>query len=613
MITGMLHSAVETNPSKIALVCGQQRIPYDELARGVASFAAGLSSLGIKEGDCVAAVLRNCPEFVIGFLASTSLRAIFLPLNPQYTRSEIYRFIADAPARVIIAGASSLTTCQAAVGSMEPAVPIVVVGEQRPGAISFHDLTGNGKLSLNGKSADARALYLYSSGSTDTYKRVCCTQENLYFEARNFVETMQLTSEDAILCTIPLFHSYGIGNCLLDALYLGTTLVMLEQNPATGQGEDGPFINQCGQLARLVQQEGIRFYPGVPYQFAVLAGLPESFPIDFNSVRLCVSSGDFLPRRTYERFLTRFGQPIRSLYGSTEAGSIAINSAPRDRLEFGTVGKPLCNVVIQVRGADGQVLNSGQKGEIWVKSPTLPPKGYDNRPELTEEVFRDGFYRTGDFGLVDREGQLTLTGRKQSFVDIAGYKVDLGEVEEALLECPGVQEAATLGVNIPNVGTLIKAVIVARPGWGEHEIQTFCRERMAFVKVPRLIELRDALPRSSTGKVLKSELADVTPFLDQICDITTQKLIEQLKRSFPERRGRLLTSLVQWQTAAVLGRPVEEVPIDSGFAQLGLDSFASIELRVRLEYLLERELPETLTFDHPTAGAVAQYLQKPSR
>jgi acyl carrier protein len=306
--------------------------------------------------------------------------------------------------------------------------------------------------------------------------------------------------------------------------------------------------------------------------------------------------------------LARFGQPIRSLYGSTEAGSIAIDCDPKEGLILGSLGRPLRNVMVEVRDCAGRVLAPGQEGDIWVKSPTLPPSGYDNRAALTDEVFHAGFYRTGDVGTLDTDGRLGITGRKQSFVDIAGYKVDIGEVEEVLQECPGVAEAAALGVTIDSMGTLIKAAVVAKDGWDEDDIRAFCRERLAFVKVPRIIELRDRLPRSSTGKVVKSELGDVGPYLDRIRDAATVRAVRQLSVAFPEQRRRLLRGIVQAQAAAVLGRRPGEIPDDLGFTELGMDSFASIELRARLEYLLEQTLPETVTFDHPTVAAVVDFL-----
>jgi long-chain acyl-CoA synthetase len=385
-------------------------------------------------------------------------------------------------------------------------------------------------------------------------------------------------------------------------------LVILKTKSTRDHGADVPFLNQCADVAELIRRESIRFYPGVPYQFSVMAGLPEQFAIDFSPVRLCISSGDMLPKRTYERFLARFGLPIRSLYGSTEAGSIAIDLASKEQLNFGSLGMPLRNVSIDIRDAAGGSLGADQEGEIWVGSPTLPPTGYDNRPALTADVFRDGHYRTGDVGRLDPEGRLIITGRKQSFVDIAGYKVDIGEVEEVLEDCPGVLEAAALGVTIKNMGTLIKAVVVAKEGWREAQIRAFCRERLAFVKVPRLIELRPSLPRASTGKILKSELRDVTPYLDSIRNGETLRAIQQLSGALPAQRRRLTRIIVQTQAAAVLGLSPKDIPDEQGFSALGMDSFASIELRARLEYLLGCELPETMTFDHPTIAAVVDYL-----
>ena len=607
MLTAMLRAAASADPSKPAIVCGGARISYGELVGRVARCAAGLRGLGVELGACVAAALVNCPEFIIAFLATASLRAIFLPLNPRYTRGELQRLIADGAARAVIAGGPSLGACRAIVAESKPTLPLIAVGDAISDAIPFDALSGPGDRGTDADSFAGRALYLYTSGSTDTYKRVCCTQENLRYEALNFVETVGLTRDDAILCTIPLFHSYGMGNCLLDALYLGATLVILE--PSTdGQGADVPFVNQCGRVAELIRTEAVRFYPGVPYQFSVLNGLPERFPIDLSGVRLCISSSDVLPKRTFERFLARFGQPIRSLYGSTEAGSIAIDCDPKEGLVFGSLGRPLRNVTVEIRDSEGKALAPGQEGDIWVKSPTLPPSGYDNRPSLTAEVFHAGFYRTGDIGTLDAEGRLGITGRKQSFVDIAGYKVDIGEVEEVLHECPGVAEAAALGVTIDSMGTLIKAAVVAKPGWDEDDIRAFCRERLAFVKVPRIIELRDRLPRSSTGKVVKSELGDTGPYLDRIRDAATVRAVRQLSVAFPEQRRRLLRGIVQVQAAAVLGRRAGDVPDNLGFTELGMDSFASIELRARLEYLLEQTLPETMTFDHPTVAAVVDFL-----
>jgi long-chain acyl-CoA synthetase len=436
------------------------------------------------------------------------------------------------------------------------------------------------------------ALYLYTSGSTDTRKRLCCTQENLFYEALNFVETVGLTAADNILCTIPLHHSYGLGNCLLDAVYSGSTLVLLEPDNA-------PFVAHCRRVLEFIRDEEIRFYPGVPYQFQVLAALPDCSPSDLAGLKLCVSSGDVLPRQTYERFLSRFGLPIRSLYGSTEAGSISLNMDPAETMQFGSLGLPLQNVEIRIRDDAGQDLPPNESGQIWVKSPVIPQAGYENRPELTAEVFRDGYYNTGDMGMVETRGRLVMTGRKQTFVDVAGHKVDVREVEEVLQSHPRVREAAILGVEVPNLGTLIKAVVVTEGGCGEADILSYCRQRLAAFKVPRLVEFRDALPRSPLGKVLKSELGAVETY-------PANAHLADCEQPLPT--VELLAAQIQEQAAlslqcdpGLLGRSVS-------FRSMGFDSLRAGELHLRLVQLTGLPLSITVLWNYPCIDELAAAL-----
>jgi long-chain acyl-CoA synthetase len=585
MLTEMLRKAVTADPGKTAIVQGNRRIRYDELDALAGGCAAGLRRRGVGPGDCVAVALPNCPEFVTGLFACARSRAVMLPLDPANRADEAQRLVADARAKIVIADArrASWFTGSGAI------------------VTEFEALLGRPADPAAADAFDGPILYLYTSGSTEERKRLCCTQANLYYEAYNFVETVGLNAADNILCTIPLHHSYGLGNCLLDAMYAGSTLVLLEP-------EEAPFAARCERVLELIRDEAVRFYPGVPYQFQVLAALPEHARPDLADLKLCVSSGDVLPRQTYDRFLRHFGLPIRSLYGSTEAGSIAINTDPDGQMEAGSLGPPLRNVVIQIRDAEGKGLPAGVDGEIWVKSPTIPPSGYDNRNDHTHEAFRAGFYKTGDVGRLNHRGHLILAGRKQSFITIAGNKVDTAEVEEVLQSCPGVREAAVLGVEVPRIGTLLKAALVTDGSCRHSEIWEFCRHRLAFYKVPRLIETHSSLPRSSMGKVLKSELGGVESYLEGIRNGEAAQIVGRLSTVFSGKRRSMVTSLVQAQVAAVLGKPITTVPRDVGFVELGMDSFGAIDLRARLEYLFDRELPQTFTFDHPTVDAITERL-----
>jgi long-chain acyl-CoA synthetase len=584
MLTRMLRKAVQAHPAKAAIVQGDRRIRYDELFDLAGRCAHGLRRLGVGAGDCVAVILPNCPEFVTMLFACARLRAVMLPLNPQYTREEVQRLAADAGAKAVIADPPR--------------------GELFAGAGAT--IADFGKILAD--SADPMpdefggpALYLYTSGSTDAYKRVCCTGENLFYEAHNFVETVRLTAEDNILCTIPLYHSYGTGNCLLDAVYAGSTLVLLD-------ADDAPFAGRCGRVLELIRQETIRFYPGVPYQFAILAAFPEAVRADLSGLKLCVSSGDVLPRQTYQRFFDRFGQPIRSLYGSTEAGSISLDTDPVETLQFGSLGRPLKNVEIRIRDEAGHDLPTGESGLIWVKSPVIPPAGYDNRPELSAQVFRNGYYNTGDIGKQDARGYLVMTGRKQTFVDVGGYKVDIGEVEEVLQNHPQVREAAALGVEISGLGTVIKAAVVTEGSCREADLLSYCRERLALFKVPRLIEIRDTLPRSPIGKVLKAELGDVTAFLDSVRPADFQRDWRAVAKKGREQQIELLAAHVTTQAAASLQcEPASVVP-SMPFQSMGFDSLRVAELQQRLVKLTSLQLPVTVLWNYPSVQQLAEAL-----
>ncbi len=583
MLTDLLSKAVTAHPRKAAIVQGARRVRYDELDALVGQAAGGLRQLGIGTGDCVAIVLPNCPEFVAALFACARLRAVMVPLNPQYTREELLRFAADARAKVVIADSpraglvagSGMIVAEWQALLRHPAVP-------RP-ADPFC----------------GRALYLYTSGSTETAKRLCCTQENLFYEAHNFVETVGLRAVDNILCTIPLHHSYGLGNCLLDAVYAGSTLVLPEPT-------DAPFVAQCRQILELIRAEGVTFYPGVPYQFQILAALPADPQVDLAGVKLCVSSGDVLPRQTYVRFLKQFGLPIRSLYGSTEAGSISVDTDPAETIQFGSLGRPLKNVEIRIREA-GRDLPANESGQIWVKSPVIPPTGYENGPELTREVFRDGYYNTGDVGKLDARGHLVMTGRKQTFVDVGGHKVDVGEVEEVLHSHPLVREAAALGVEAPNLGTMIKAVVVTEVACGEADILAHCRERLAAFKVPRLIEFRDALPRSPIGKVLKSELRDVGAYLAN----ARPAHFEQGSRGGADegaRQRELLAAQIREQAALTLQCEPESLPRSAPFQSMGFNSLRASELHLRLLKLTGLPLSITVLWNYPSIDELAAAL-----
>jgi acyl-CoA synthetase (AMP-forming)/AMP-acid ligase II len=592
MLTELLIRSAVDRPSSAAIVQDDRRISYEELEWESARRAAQLGRLGVASGDTVAIVLPNCPEFVYAFFAVMRLSAIALPLNPGYTTTEISRFLHETPARAVITDASRAAACRESVSS---ATHVIVCWDEaevgEPASAPSERFAGN-------------ALYLFTSGSTGSTKRVLFTQRNLFFEALNFVESTGIGPGDTILCPVPLYHSYGLCLGMLDAVYTGATLV-LEPQP------DEPFPSRCARLMELLREETVRVFPGVPWQFAVLADTPGDVRAAFRDVTWCMSSGDLLPRRTFDHFLSRTGRRIRSFYGSTEAGSVTMETGPERDVEIDAVGAPLKNVSIAILDTTGAPMPPGRTGEIWIQSPSLPPTGYDDDVERTRDVFRDGWYDSGDLGHVDSDGRLFLAGRKQSIINVGSYKVDATEIEETLLEISGVREAAVVGVHVPNAGTMVKAVLALSSGdrsLAEGEVRAHCRQRLSLFKVPRIIEFVPALPRDAMGKIQRRELASADRYLNSIRDAATLRTLDQIHRMTPARQRALVTQVVQQHVAAVLGQTPQSLPRDAGFADLGMDSFGSIELLTRLDLLFALGLPQTFTFDYPSIAAATDEL-----
>jgi long-chain acyl-CoA synthetase len=263
-------------------------------------------------------------------------------------------------------------------------------------------------------------------------------------------------------------------------------------------------------------------------------------------------------------------------------------------MQFGSLGPPLKNVEIRIRDGDGHDLPANGSGQIWVRSPVIPPTGYENRPDLTAQVFRDGFYNTGDLGMKDARGHLVMTGRKQTFVDVAGHKVDVGKVEEVLQSHPRVREVAVLAVEVPHLGTLLKAVVVADAPGGEADILAYCRERLSAFKIPRLLEFREALPRSPLGKILKSELTDVG------ASLASPRL-----REF-EKDGLALQ--IREQAARTLQRDPASIARSASFQSLGFDSLRATELHQRLVKLTGLPLSITMLWNYPSIDELAAAL-----
>jgi long-chain acyl-CoA synthetase len=454
MLTRYLYANAGYRPNHAALVHGDERVSHAELLERVERLAEGLRDRGVRAGDAVALILPNGPSFVTAFLAVTGIGAIVVPLNPQFKTDERRFCMGTCGVRHILADERDIAR-------------LIEDHDRRP---------------IDPRLSEETFVYQFSSGSTGRPKRLARTHGQLWAEAESYT---WITPDDRLFCAVPLFHTYGMGCCLVAAVRNGATLVFLD--------EPHPFLLARNRALELLEREEVTVFPGVPFHYRLLADAPRA--ADLLSLRLCFSAGSALDRASFDAFLQRFGIPVRQLYGCTEAGTLTVNLDPDPVATFESVGTP--NGSVRVRIEDGEVV---------VSSPAMT-SGYCDDEQLNRRAFRDGWFYTADLGRLDDDGRLFVTGRRKLLIEVAGHKVDPIEVQDVIAAHPKVREAVVVGVPTMTRGDeVVKAVVVPDDGCGEREVIEFCQERLANFKVPRMVEFRDEIPKSPLGKVLRKYL-----------------------------------------------------------------------------------------------------------
>lgn len=473
--------------SRTALVFGSKRYTYAQLEQQVGRCAAGLKELGAAPEKGVALVLKNSPEFILTYLAASWLGAPAFLVDPGSKSGELHRVFTE--------GRVAVTVCDA-----ERTSALEEVREQTKQHFSIYSRGGNfeglmsrrTELSPPGSYDAETAIVQFSSGTTGVQKCIARSHRNLHCEAQNFNETIGVSADDRILCTIPLFHAHGFGNAFLAAFYAGATLVLV----------DG--FNRAA-VVELLAAERITIFPAVPLMIELLGQRASGQPLPAGSLHLVFTAGAPLPSAVAKSFRASFGINACQLYGTTEIGSGAINLEPDLHSTLDSVGFPMKNVRIEILREDGSPVQPGEVGEVAIQSPAAASE-YLRQPELTLQKFRNGYFWPGDYGRKDANGYLYLEGRADWLVLSSGRKVDPHEVEAAIATFPKVREVVVVGVPGHAGEQVVKAVVVAREVCQAHEIVDFCRTMLADFKVPRLVQFVPEMPRSATGKLLRKDL-----------------------------------------------------------------------------------------------------------
>ncbi len=469
-------------------------LSYGQAFARAAQFANVLTQLGVESGDRVAVQVEKSADALLLYLGCLRAGAVFLPLNTGYTGPELAYFLGDAEPRVFVVDPAAEATTDA-IRRDAGVAHLATLAPDGAGSLAEAANRADERFADVARSADDLAAILYTSGTTGRSKGAMLTHGNLYSNAEALVAYWRFTRDDVLLHALPIFHTHGLFVATNVTLLSGASMILLP-------GFD------LDEVIRLLRQATTMM--GVPTFYTRLLTRP-----DFNRdlvahMRLFVSGSAPLSAETHKDFEERTGHAILERYGMTETNMN--NSNPYDGARrAGTVGFPLPGVEIRIADREsGDALAQGQVGMIEVRGPNVF-KGYWRMPEKTAAEFRDdGFFISGDLGLVDAKGYLNIVGRDKDLIISGGYNVYPAEVENALNALDGVADSAVIGAPHPDFGEAVTAVVVAGggPRKTEQEIRSALTTELAKYKVPKRVLFVDELPRNKMGKTEKKALRE---------------------------------------------------------------------------------------------------------
>jgi acyl-CoA synthetase (AMP-forming)/AMP-acid ligase II len=469
-------------------------LSYSCVRGNVDALARELQERGIVPGDRIAIAMFNGPKIVLAFFGIACARAIAAPLNPAYTRDEYAFYLEDIAPKALVVVPGATPFAREAAAALK--IPIIELTLDAQNTLMIDNVT----LTLDAPVATPRdndvALFLHTSGTTSRPKGVPLTHRNLTISVGNIVRWYRIVPSDVSMCIMPLFHVHGLIFSTLATLAAGATVIIPKRFSASAFWPD-------------VRRTGATIVSAVPtiYRTLLLRADADAAPgLGEHGLRFLRSSSAALPATEMRRLEARFGVPVIEAYSMTEAShQMCANPLDGERRP-GSVG---IGAFVDVRTMDegGNLLGPGVVGEIVIRGANVT-SGYHNNPEADAASFVRGWFRTGDCGMLDERGYLTLSGRIKETINRGGEKISPLEVDEALLSHPGVIEAVAYAVPDEKYGETVAAALVLRPGVTPDQVLEHVRRRLASFKVPSVVHVTDAIPKTATGKVQRRHVAD---------------------------------------------------------------------------------------------------------
>ena len=511
---------------------------FAEIDRHSAAFGAWLQGRGIARGARVAIMMPNVVQYPIALAGVLRAGCVVVNVNPLYTPRELEHQLKDSGAEAIVILESFAHTLQqviaktsvkhvivASLGDMLgfPKGVIVNFAVRKikkmvptfslPGHVRFNDALdegARGKLQPVTVGPQDVAFLQYTGGTTGVSKGATLTHRNLVANVLQLEAWVQPALTDTsrgpvpeqliYICALPLYHVFALTVNCLGGIRLGTLNVLIT-NPRDMKG----FVAELAKYR-------FNVLPGVNTLFNTLAENPDFQKLDFSSMRISNGGGMAVQQAVAEKWLKLTGVPIVEGYGLSETSPVATSNPVTSREYNGTIGLPFPNTEIAILDDAGQPLPLGQAGEIGIRGPQVMA-GYWQRPDETAKAFTaDGFFKSGDIGVMDDRGYIKIVDRKKDMIIVSGFNVYPNEVEGVVAMHPGVVECAAVGVPDERSGEAVKVFVVRKdPALTEAQLMDFCKQHLTGYKKPKFIEFRDELPKSNVGKILRRELRDQKP------------------------------------------------------------------------------------------------------
>jgi long-chain acyl-CoA synthetase len=528
----LLENSFHQYANRVAYSFMGQDITYAQTDTLSLAFAAYLQSLGLNKGDRVALMMPNIPQYPVAVAGVLRAGMVVVNVNPLYTPRELEHQLKDSGAKAIVIienFAHTLEKCIAAtpvkqvvlcamgdqLGTIKGALVNYVVRKVKkmvppfnlPGAVRFNQAIARGAKATFSKpacKADDVAVLQYTGGTTGVSKGAVLLHRNvianvLQSEAWNspVMAKVPTGQQPTSVCALPLYHIFAFTIGMMLSMRTGGKLVLIP-NP-----RDIPAV------LKELSKHTVHSFPAVNTLFNALASHPDFHTVDWSQLKVSIGGGTAVQSAVAKLWLEKTGCPICEGYGLSET-SPSVTCNPATSLEYtGTIGVPLPSTDLKLLDDEGNEVASGAPGEIAIKGPQVMA-GYWQRPDETARVMTpDGYFKTGDIGVMDARGYFKIVDRKKDMILVSGFNVFPNELEDVVGQMPGVMECACVGVTDAKSGEAVKLVIVRKDeALTEEDVRAYCKENLTGYKQPKVVEFRDELPKTPVGKVLRRELRD---------------------------------------------------------------------------------------------------------